>query len=401
MGWSVDAWKRQGPLVPDLLDVDTASAPARSEWDKLAAEMDADPDRRMLISHEYVSQVDNATAQRIVHEIGARIHVCITLRAPGQIVPSLWSQGIRDDAVTEPFNRWLARVYATNPDDRLPDRFQRAYDQGELVERWANLVGPENVTVIVADKSEPRLLSGAFEAMLGLPAGTLDWKLTNRSLIATEAELFRHVNVSLRDSGTDWFTFYNLVRKGAIRYGPERRKLSLAEPRVLLPPWAAEIADKDGRRFADSIRRSEVRVVGDLDKLAAESPTAEWQDIESIPIAIAANGVVGAVSAAQQTADRFRRKTEFQAAEIARITEELASAKSRPEQAAELERIKKELAEAKSRTLGQHARSIAPSKRVNQVVAAFSTRELAAALRRRVIQGLGKRLNMPHRKKSL
>jgi hypothetical protein len=157
MGWSVDAWKRTGPLVPDLLDVETASAPSLKEWHNLVAEVGAIPNSRIFLSHEYVSQVDDDGAQRIVDAIGECIHVCITLRAPGQIVPSLWSQGIRDDAVTEPFNDWLARVYATDPDRQMPARFERAYDQDQLVERWARLVGPENVTVVITDKTEPHL----------------------------------------------------------------------------------------------------------------------------------------------------------------------------------------------------------------------------------------------------
>lgn len=371
MGWSVDAWKRSGPLVPDLLDVETDSAPPRKQWDKLAAEMDADTERRIFISHEYVSQVDDATAQRIVDAIGERVHVCITLRPTGQIVPSLWSQGIRDDALTEPFDDWLTRVYGTDPDPPMPDRFWRAYDQGALVDRWAQLVGPENVTVIIADKSEPHVLHRSLESMLDLPAGMLHWRLTNRSLTAVEAELFRNVNINLRDNGADWLAFYNLLRKGALRFGPERRVVPADEPRVLLPPWAASIADKDGRRFADSIRGSGARVVGDLDKLAAESPANEWQDIDTVPIDVAANGIAGGVSAARQQARRFRTKIETQSGEVARLKQELAT--------------------TRAGTLQQYAHSIAANQRAQQMASAFTTRELAAAMKRRLRHKLGKR----------
>jgi hypothetical protein len=216
--------------------------------------------------------------------------------------------------------------------------------------------------------------------MLGLPSGTLRWKLTNRSLTAIEAELFRHVNADLRDRGADWSTFYKLDRKGAIRLGPERRKVSTDEPRVLLPPWAAQIADKDGRRFADSIRRCQVRIVGDLEKLAADSPTAEWHDMDSVPIDIAANGVVGAVSAAQQSADGFRQKTDSQAAEIARLNEELAK--------------------ERSPTLKQYAGSIAPNQRANQIASAFTARELATAVKRRLVNKLGMHRTRSKRKHS-
>jgi hypothetical protein len=388
MGWSVDSWKRSGPLIPDLMDIETASAPARKEWDKLAAEMDADPQRRIFISHEYVSQVDDATAQRIVDGIGERTHVCITLRAPGEIVPSLWSQGIRDDAVTESFNDWLARVYGKEPcENPMPERFWRAYDQGRLVDRWARLVGPENVTVIVADKSEPGLLPGAFEGMLGLPAGTLDAKLTHRSLTAVEAELFRAVNADLRDNGADWMAFFNFVRRGAISRGSARRKVPPDVPRVRLPPWAAQIADKDGRSFADSIRRSQVRVVGDLEALAAESRTAHWEDFASVPIDLAADTVAGAVSAGRNLAGKSRKKIQAQADEISAYGKEISE-------------LKRNLAAVKSHDLAQHAHLIAANERAPQMASAFTTRELAAAIKHQLLRKLRARLNALSRRNS-
>lgn len=377
MGWSVDPWKRSGPLVPNLLDAETISAPPRREWDKLASEMNADSWRRMLISHEYVSQVDDVTARHIVDEIGDPIHVCISLRAPGQILPSLWSQGIRDDALTDSFGEWLSRVYGTDPDRRMPDRFFRAYDQGELVERWARLVGPENVTVIIADKSDPALLTGSFEAMLGLPVGVLHRKMSNRSLTAVETELFRQVNADLRSKGGDWRTFHKLIRQGALKLGVQTRGVAPEESRVLLPPWAAELADKDGRRFADSIQTSQVRVVGDLEKLAKESPSAEWHDIDTVPVPIAAQGIVGAVSAAQQSEDDLRRKVTTQTAKLAKLQDQQER--------------------EKSKTLRDHARTVKPNRRAPQLAAAFTTRELAAAIKHRLRNKLRSRTDPRHR----
>lgn len=337
MGWSVNTWSRSKPLTPDRLDVDTTGVPPRKDWDDLKAEIDGDRERRIFITHEFVSQVDDATARRIIEGIGDPIHVCLTLRAPGQIVPSLWAQSVRDDAQTEPFEDWLARFFGKDPDHPISERFQRAYDQGRLVERWARLVGPDNVTVIVVDKSDPGLLTGSFEAMLGLPPGTLDWRQSNPSLAAIDAELFRHVNAILRDRGATWSTFHTLVRYGAIKLGPERRKVSPDEPRVVLPPWAADIADQDGASFAERIRESKVRVVGNLDKLATKSPAAEWRSMDSIPVGIAAEAVAGAVLAGQKVRGTARKEADTQAAELAALKAELAKVTAeRDELAAEL-----------------------------------------------------------------
>lgn len=319
MGWSVDTWKRTGELRPDLLDVDRAGVPPQTEWTQLRAELAADPERRVFLTHEFVSQADDATARRIVAAIGGPVHICITLRAPGSIVPSLWTQSITDDAQTQPYEPWIRRFFGVEGADPLPGRYQRAYDQGALVNRWADIVGADQVTVVVVDQSDPSLLTSAFEAMLGLPAQTLEWRLSNRSLTAVDAELFRHVNVILRDRRADWTTFYDLVWKGAIRLGPSRRKSRADELRVRLPAWAAARAAADGRRYVEEIERSAVRVVGDLGRIAVEPSAAEWRDLEEVPIEIAADAVAAAILAGQEQRKALRKKIKAQAAELAAL----------------------------------------------------------------------------------
>lgn len=379
MGWSVNTWNRSKPLQPDRLDVDTTGVPPRKDWDDLKAEIEADQERRIFITHEFVSQVDDATARRIVEAIGEPIHICLTLRAPGQIVPSLWAQSVRDDAQTEPYDHWLDRFFGKDPDHPISERFQRAYDQGRLVERWAGLVGPDNVTVIIVDKSDPGLLTGAFESMLGLPPGTLDWRRSNSSLAAIDAELFRHVNAVLRDKGASWSTFHNLVRYGAIKYGPERRKVSPDEPRTLLPAWAAEIADRDGARFAESIRESKVRVVGNLDNLTAASPSGDWHSIDEIPVGIAAEAVAGAIVAGQKARSVIRKELDARTAELTKIKKDLARV------TAERDVIAADLAAARSRTLDRRVRAIARSRSA-QVLSTF--RSEAAGAKRRLVRKL-------------
>ena len=379
MGWSVETWRRSGRLRPDLLDVDKGGVPSQKSWANLRAEIDADHERRIFLTHEFVSQADDATARRIVDAVGERIHVCITLRAPGQIVASLWAQGIRDDAQTEPFEEWLTRFYGRSQDNPISGRFQRAYDQGELVHRWAQLVGSENVTVVIVDKSEPTLLTTSFEAMLGLPAGMLNWGRSNRSLTAIDAELFRHANIMLRDRGADWRSFYALVRKGAIQQGPERREIAPDEPRVVLPPWAGEIADKDGRRFVDSIRDSSVRVVGDLDNLAAPTRTAPWQEITEVPIETASDAVAAGILAGQRTRERYQRTV--------------------AERSDQISKLRDALSKEKARTLAQRAKAIPANERAEQLADAFSSHELAAALKRRLAYKLRTRHSYPQGRK--
>lgn len=378
-GWSVDVWRRSGKLRPDLLDVDTAGIPPREVWDELRTEIDNDTERRIFITHEFVSQADDAMAKRIVDAIGEPVHVCVTLRAPSRIVPSLWAQGTRDDAQTEAFESWLRRFFGQDADHPMPARVRRGYDQGELVQRWAGLLGPQNVTVIIVDPAEPTLLTGAFEEMLGLPAGMLEWRTSNPALTAVEAELFRQANAALRDRGADWRTFYDLVWKGAVRLGPERRKVGSDERRVTLPPWAAKIANADGQRFAEQIRDAGVRVVGDLDRLTVDVRSAEWQDIEEIPVGIAANALAGAILAGQEQRRNFQARLKSLPA---------SGTKTSPEPV-----------KAPPKSLDEFAATIPADQRAGQVAKAFTTHELAIALKRRLLARLrsGRSYSVPGR----
>lgn len=367
-GWSVQFWNRSGPITSDLLEADTRGVPAPSQWDKFQQEITAETTRRILISHEYFSQADDQSARLIVDELGPEpVHVAITLRPPAAIVPSLWAQGLRDDGEIETLEAWLDRVYGKNPDPPMPERFQRAYDHGELVRRWARIVGPENVTVIVADPGHGDLITDTFEGLLGLPSGTLSGSNlrqdhTNRALTAVEAELFRRLNVVLRAEGVNWRTYYKLVRHGANRRLIGERTPPDDEPPVRLPDWAAEIARKDGQRFAEAIGSSRARVVGDLDHLHSRGKVGEAPKVDEIPVDIGVDSLAGSLIAGERAEKRAGKRSRMQ---------------------------------VDTTTLYQKGRAIPARDRAEQLSASFTTRELAAAVKRRLAHRLRTRRPKP------
>lgn len=397
LGWSTVTAGRIGPLGPDRLDQDEGGVPDICEWDGLKAEIEADTRRRVLVSHEFVSQADDAGCRRIVDELGScQLHVAITLRSPATILPSLWAQGLKDDAQTEPLDSWLSRIYDDASDRPMPARFRRAYDQAELVRRWARLIGPDRVTVIVVERSQPTALSDAFESLLGLPAGMLGRGVdTNRSFTAAEANMFQRLNSALADHGVGWESFSEFVPKGAASRGVLEGTLTGDEPRAGLPGWAADSAVQDGKKFASQIRESGVRVIGDLDQLGVEpSPTGNV-DSDSIPVDVGVRAVAGVILAGANTQRRAAKRTAQRNAKVKRlevVTAKLAKTHQRlkAEQAkstrleADLSRLKQELSDEKKRTLYHRVRKLPPRERPDQTAAAYSTRELLAALKRRI-----------------
>lgn len=389
IGFSTVIRERSGPLGPD--NADQGGIPDKSRWDALKAEIDEETNRRVLVTHEFVSQADDVTSQRVIDELAPeRLHVAITVRAPTAILPSFWSQNVKNAAEAEPFDSWLRRLYDPGAGNSLPAGFLRGYDQGELVERWTRLLGPENVTVIVVDRTQPGLLTDTFETLLDLPNGTLEHAQdANRALSAAEAEVFHQLNRNLHENGVDWRTYHDLVTKGAVMRGVLDRAPEAAEPRLRLPEWADEAGQADGKRFAERIRESGARVVGNLDSLGEASTSRAETDNTTVPVDIAVHALTGALlggQRAQQRATKHVRKVEKRAEKSERRAE--AARKKNRQLKAELKGARKDLTRERKRTVYDRVRALPASKRAQQAAGTYTTRELLTALRRRVTHRL-------------
>ena len=285
------------------------TTPIEGAWHRLRAEIDLDTDHRIWIGHEFLANADDATAVRWREELGERAHVVVTLRNYGSILPSLWQQmtkeGERLDAET-----WLRGVLSDDPDHELRS-FRDRIDQGRVVTRWAEAFGPENVTVVVVDKSTPELLFDAFESMLGLEPGLLrsaklDGKASNRGMSLEEAELLRRLNLKLRKQLT-WLEYCKWLRDSASTAVLRWRRTGDHDTKLVLPTWAAEIAEARASTHVEQIAASGVRVVGDLELLRASVPSAEEPALRSdvVPIDAAVEAILGVIRQGRREEDRL------------------------------------------------------------------------------------------------
>ena len=281
-----------------------AKVPPMRHWDRLMREVEADEESRIWISHEFASESDDATAQKFADALGPQLHVAITLRPFSAILASSWQQYLKGGTV-HTFEHWLSRVLDEEPDLEVTPSFHLRNDQAGVVQRWASVVGPANVTAVVVDKAQPTLLTDSFERLFALPHGFLvDSSLgglqRNRSMSWPESELLRGLNLALRDRDVDWSHYEKLLRNGAIARLLESRTPTTTEERVLLPGWAAERATARGRHFADTIAASGVNVVGDPEVLGGPVPaTADIPPAPAeVPLDAAIEALAGLLSAA-------------------------------------------------------------------------------------------------------
>ena len=281
-----------------------AAVPPMRHWDRLMAEVRAETERRVWISHEFASEADDGAVARFVEELGDRLQVVVTLRPFAAVLVSSWQQFLKG-GTTHTFERWLRAVLADPPEQRVTASFHLRADQAGVVRRWADAAGADHVTAVVVDKARPTQLTDAFEALLDLPAGFLvDSSLgglqANRSMSLPESELMRQVNLAIKGAGVTWGEYEALLREGGIARLLQSRTPGSEEPSLRLPRWAAERASALGRAYADGIEASGVAVVGDLEVLArpVEGDDEGPAKPRRVPVDAAAAMVVGTLSAA-------------------------------------------------------------------------------------------------------
>ncbi|MBO0785101.1 MAG: hypothetical protein J2P33_03395 [Actinobacteria bacterium] len=291
--------------------------PARPEdWTDLVDEVREAGDQRVVVSSEFLSYADDAAARRVVTElIGGPVHVVITLRPIYKIAPSQWQQYVQN-GLQVPYDKWLDGMFRRPPYDQPTPSFWRRHKQDELVRRWAGVAGDGNLTVVVADESNPGLLLRTFEAFVGLPEGSLvpTKNAANRSLTFAEIELIRRINVEFfrREWPDPDEVHARFVRHGAARRMKRGREPAPGEPRLPMPKWALERSAEVGAETVETVRSLGVRAVGNLATLAeVPDKVADDDELTAVPL-LPGDAVSFAVLGAIVASGRMDRATEAQ-----------------------------------------------------------------------------------------
>lgn len=270
-------------------------------WPRLLEEIRASEGRHVVLSSEFFSGADDEHARAVVDDLGPeRTHVVITLRPLVRILASQWQQYVQNRIVVG-YDEWLHEML-DDPESpaRVTPSFWRRHRHDQLVARWASVVGTERLTVVVVDETDRRMLPRTFEQLLGLDEGTLVARDlgSNRSLTWPEVELVRAFNRGWIDRDWSMADYTRLVRFGAIRRLQQRRPAT-DEPRVPIPDWAVERAAAIGADMVAGIRRTGVRVIGDLDTLADPQLAQNVGEVPGrpeVPVEVAAGLVAGLVA---------------------------------------------------------------------------------------------------------
>jgi hypothetical protein len=251
----------------------TGDIPSLKRWHGLVREVRSSNKARVVISSEFLADARPETIRTIVEDLDpARVHVVVTLRPLARIIPSQWQQFVQS-GLRRSFDDWLDAVF--NDPSKLTPTFWRRHRHDELIRRWVDVAGPDNVTVIALDDRDHTMVTRVFEGLVGLRPGTLiaDDDLTNRSMTMAEAEIVRAFNRQFFAEGLSRPLHTQVMRFGAASY-MKARPPSADDPRVEAPQWALDRAGEVARQMVDAIVASGVRIIGDPERLT-EVPTSQ------------------------------------------------------------------------------------------------------------------------------
>ena len=235
-------------------------------WRRLVAEVRGARAARVVVSSEWFADAEPEAIRRIVAELGpGPIHVVLAARPLVRLLPSQWQQHVKA-GLTTPYERWLESVLKGT--GSVPSAFWHRHRHDLLAARWAEVVGRENVTVIVLDERDRGAILRTFEALLGLEAGTLipEDARANRSLTLPETELLQAFNVAIKPEIEDSNLRLNLGLYGAAA-ALEAQPPGDAEPGIETPAWAVTRANDFQREIVEGLIESGVRVLGDVNGL--------------------------------------------------------------------------------------------------------------------------------------
>ncbi len=226
-----------------------------------------------------------------------------TLRPLVRIMPSQWQQYVQNGLRTG-YGPWLEHMLRKAPYEQPTPSFWRRHRHDRLVERWAAVVGPERVTVVVVDDRDREALLRDFETLLGLPERLLRAvpDTANRSLTLAETEMLRNLNKEFRGNELPDELYSRLVRNGAVMHMKNACSPAPGDVKIGTPPWAVTAAAAIGAETAGRIGGLGVRVIGDAQLLCAtprRSP--EPSDEPQITPEAAAHALYGALAAAAGT----------------------------------------------------------------------------------------------------
>lgn len=264
-------------------------------WDKMARFVSRSGSEKVVLSSEFFSELSIDNIQKIRGSIqGREVQVVFTLRPLAKLLGSSYQQYLKYGTKAD-YSEWLHSVLDEPGKSKINPTFWKRHAHGEVVARWVQVFGKDNVTVIVVDEKQPQLLFDSVNELLGLEKDFLKSQPTgsNRSLSMEEITLLLELNRKFPQERM-WDEYLTFIRNGYVRQLTDYVPVAEGKAKLLTPVWAVEAANTFAASSKGQIRDLGVRVIGDLETLdKAEVATGEPEYPATIDIATVASAMLG------------------------------------------------------------------------------------------------------------
>jgi hypothetical protein len=265
-------WIKAVKAVVQAEDRLTGTVPPLSEWRRLVEEVrrasGAVPNGvTALVSSEWFAGATDEQVNFIASELDAsRMRVVLVIRPLTSTLPAAWQQRLQLGE-KEHFSEWL-KLILEKPEDPRAKRHWSKHRYDLVAQRWANVIGADRVTVVVADEQRKDFIYAAFENILNVTNGVMATvpNRTNPSLSAFEADTLAELNRIYFEHGGSPREY----REGALRTfdGYVNSLRSGAVERTVIPAEHLGEIQHLNATISAGIRATGCQVLGNLDQFA-------------------------------------------------------------------------------------------------------------------------------------
>jgi len=263
-------WISAAKAVVGVADRVSRRVPPISEWQSMVgwARRATGEGRRALISSEWFASADEPCAERIVRDLGAEsLSIVLMIRPLTATLPSAWQQSLKLGG-TLGLQEWLETVLF-QPEEPRSKRVWLKHRYDAIARRWSEVVGPENVTVVVVDEKNRSGIFDDFSRIIGVPLGTLSVQpdRTNPSLSAFEADVLAELNAMFFVQGGTLREYRSGVLRTFDGYVNSIRQGEVQKSRI--PSAMRSVVYERNNEIAQGLGAIGCTIVGDLEGFAS------------------------------------------------------------------------------------------------------------------------------------
>ncbi len=277
-------WKNRGGRSADPI-----------EWKKLERKLSSN-NGTAIISSEFFSEADQMQLANLAKLLsGVDVQVIFTWRPLPFMLASSYQQYLKY-GLRKSNAEWLDSIFEVAGEAKFTPSFWKRNLHGDVVARWAETFGTENVSLIAVDETKPTYLYESFADLAGIPSGLLKEPVQveiNRSLTFTEASLLLEINRTYPNDG-DWESYEIFIRKGNIKALTGSNKFEVSDEKILTPDWAIAKAAELNSQSVAQIKSLGIKIIGDLDRSDfSKIPTGLNKPVTTISIETVARAMIG------------------------------------------------------------------------------------------------------------